>query len=232
MTRIPLSPGRALQAVLIDMDGTLLDSERVWDVALEDLAAWLGGSLSDDARREMVGSSIGRSVAIVHDDLGIDADPAVSTAYLSAGATQLFRTSLSWQPGARELLLALRIERVPVCLVTSTQRRMTEIALDFMGRAFFDASVCGDEVEHNKPHPDPYLRAATLLDVSPQDCVVIEDSPTGTASGQAAGCVVVAVPNEVPIEPAPRRLIVRSLTELSVDRLRALVAGEREPTPR
>lgn len=214
---------RALAGVLVDMDGTLLDSERVWDVALDQLASWLGGTLSDQARVRMVGSSLARSVAILHDDLGIDADPESSGAYLTARATELFGTDLSWRPGAQELLVALRSANIPVCLVTSTHRRLTEIALDFMDHALFAGSVCGDEVDRNKPNPEPYLRAARLLSADPTRCVVVEDSPTGTESGQAAGCLVVAVPSEVPIAAAPRRVVLDSLTELSVERLRRLV---------
>ena len=78
MTEAAASAG--LAAVLFDMDGTLLDSEKIWDVALDDLAAWLGGELSLTARHRMVGSSLGRSVAILHADLGIEADPESSGA--------------------------------------------------------------------------------------------------------------------------------------------------------
>ena len=80
-----------LQAVLFDMDGTLLDSEKVWDVALDDLAEWLGGTLSVTARQRMVGSSLARSVAILHGDLGIEADPESSGGYLLERTAELFR---------------------------------------------------------------------------------------------------------------------------------------------
>jgi len=141
--------------VLFDMDGTLLDSEKLWDLALEDLATALGGDLSARARRRMVGSSLARSIAIMHDDLGIDADPESSGAYLTERAAELFRTSLVWKPGARELLHAVHAAGVPAALVTSTNRPLTEIALDTLGRELFVASVCGDEVVHPKPHPSP-----------------------------------------------------------------------------
>lgn len=207
------------------MDGTLLDSEKVWDVALADTAAWLGGELSATARRRMVGSSMGRSVAILHADLDVDADPESSAAYLTHRTAELFRTDLVWRPGARELLVALHEAGVPAALVTSTRRHLTEIALDTLGREFFAAVVCGDEVRRPKPHPDPYLRAAALIGAEPAQCVAIEDSPIGVASAEAAGCVVVAVPNDVDIAPAATRRVLATLAGLSVADLAALVRG-------
>jgi HAD superfamily hydrolase (TIGR01509 family) len=215
-----------LAAVLFDMDGTLLDSEKVWDVALDDLAHWLGGELSDSARRRMVGSSLARSIAIMHDDLGIDADPESSGAYLLERAAELFRTSLVWKPGARELLVAVGAAGVPAALVTSTHRRLTEIALDTLGRQYFAATVCGDEVAHPKPAPDPYRQAARLLGVDPVACVAIEDSPLGIASAEAAGCPVLAVPSEVPLDAVPGRTVVPSLDGITVADLAALVVTE------
>ena len=207
------------------MDGTLLDSEKIWDVALADTAAWLGGELSPAARRRMVGSSMGRSVTILHADLDVDADPESSAAYLTERTAELFRTDLVWRPGAHELLVALHAAGVPTALVTSTRRHLTEIALDTIGREFFAATVCGDEVHRPKPHPDPYLRAAELIGVVPAHCVAIEDSPIGIAAAEAAGCVVVAVPNDVEIEPAPTRHVLPTLAGISVADLAALVQG-------
>jgi HAD superfamily hydrolase (TIGR01509 family) len=207
------------------MDGTLLDSEKVWDVALGDTAAWLGGELSANARRRMVGSSMGRSVAILHADLDVDADPESSAAYLTERTAELFRTALAWKPGARELLVTLGEAAVPVALVTSTRRHLTDIALETLGRQFFAATVCGDEVRRPKPHPDPYLRAAELLAVAPAECIAIEDSPIGIASAEAAGCVVLAVPSEVELAPAPNRHLRTSLEGLSVAELAALLSG-------
>jgi HAD superfamily hydrolase (TIGR01509 family) len=220
----PVDPTQgSLEGVLFDMDGTLLDSEKVWDIALEDLAEHLGGTLSAPARQSMVGSSLWRSIQIVHADLGIEADAAASATYLTERTAALFATHLVWKPGAQELLENVRAAGLPAALVTSTHRRLTELALDFIGRGYFAATVCGDEIEHPKPAPDPYLLAAELLGVDATRCVAIEDSLLGLASAEAAGCAVLAVPSEVPIAPAPNRTLVTSLRDVDLQFLRSLV---------
>lgn len=213
------SERRAPAAVLFDMDGTLVDSEKVWDISLADTAAWLGGELSVKTREHMVGSSMARSVAMMHDELGIDADPEASAAYLTERTAELFSGPLPWRPGARELLDAVSAAGIPMALVTATHRRLTMLALNTIGAGRFQAIVCGDEVSRGKPHPEPYLRAADLLGVAPRDCLVIEDSVLGVRAGEAAGCSVLGVPSEVPLPPGPRRTIRSSLVGLTVEGL-------------
>ena len=189
-------------AVLFDMDGTLVDSEKVWTVALDELAAHAGGTLSPAARRALVGSDMARTIRIVHDALGTTGRAAAAdAAWLTARVTTLFGGGLDWRPGARELLTAVRSAGLPTALVTSTGRRLVEVALDTLGRGTFDAVVCGDEVSVPKPDPAPYLTAADLLAVPIGDCIAIEDSPAGVASARASGAVVLAVPCEVELAP-------------------------------
>jgi HAD superfamily hydrolase (TIGR01509 family) len=188
--------------VLFDMDGTLVDSERLWEVGLQELAASYGGTLSRSARLAMVGSSMAVSMEILHTDLGQPwRDPAASARWLENRVAELFLTELRWRPGALALLEAVRAVPIPTALVTSTARRMVEVALETLGRHNFDVVVCGDEVVATKPDPAPYLTAARLLGVPVNRCVAIEDSPAGVASALAAGAVVIGVPSLVPIEP-------------------------------
>ncbi|MCX2734129.1 HAD family phosphatase [Saccharopolyspora sp. NFXS83] len=216
-------------AVLFDMDGTLVDSEKLWTISLSDYATHRGGELSIATREAMVGSNMSTSMRMLLADLDLAADAAaVSEAadWVEARSTELFRQGLPWRPGAREALAGVRSLGIPAALVTSTIRSLAEIALDTLGRDSFDVTVCGDEVDgRNKPDPEPYLRAARLLDVDPRRCVAVEDSPTGVAAAVAAGCTVVAVPCEVPLEQGERRVLLDSLEALDVRSLGALLPG-------
>jgi HAD superfamily hydrolase (TIGR01509 family) len=212
-------------AVLFDMDGTLVDSEPVWVEALRVLARWLGGELSAPARRATLGTNVAVSVDIVHRDVGRpDADPVRSGRKLVAEAGTRFAAGLVWRPGARELVDAVRAAGIPTALVTNTERPLVRLALGALVDELFDVSVCGDEVEHAKPAPDPYLAATRLLGVAPASAVAIEDSPTGAASASAAGCAVLVVPGEdLTVSPGPGRTFARSLTDITLPDLAALV---------
>jgi HAD superfamily hydrolase (TIGR01509 family) len=184
------------------MDGTLVDSEKVWDIALNELAERAGGKLSLEARHAMIGSNMGRSMQILRDDLGQpDRPEAPDVQWLTDRVFQLFAEGLVWRPGALELVRAVRAAGLPTALVTSTGRRLVDIALRTIGAENFDAVVVGDEVKAPKPDPEPYLTAARLLGVPITDCVAIEDSPTGVASALASGAAVLAVPAELELPP-------------------------------
>ncbi|MGC4816047.1 HAD family hydrolase [Micromonospora sp. DT63] len=211
--------------MLFDMDGTLVDSEKLWDVALQELAREYGGDLSADARRSIVGTAMAESMRILHDDLGQpERDPEVSAAWINARILDLFRAGLPWRPGAFDLVHAVRAAGIPTALVTSSPRALVEIALDTLGRDTFDVVVAGDEVVAAKPHPEPYLTAARLLGVPIERCVAIEDSPTGVASALASGAAVLAVPAEVPLPDGTGVHQVESLTGVDLEMLAALLA--------
>jgi len=168
-----------LEAVLFDMDGTLVDSEKVWSVALTELAAHYGGELSAAARTSMVGTSMSESMDILHTDLGLPyLDVAASVTWLEDRVKVLFAGGLVWRPGARELLDETHAAGVPMALVTATRRHLVDVALATIGAHYFDAVVAGDEVDQVKPHPEPYLTAARLVGAADiRRCVAIEDSP-------------------------------------------------------
>ena len=211
-----------MKAVLFDMDGTLVDSEKLWDVAMHQLYAKFDAVLTPEVRESTVGGSAESVIRIVYADLGLFPDPvemAATADWLHDVTGDLFDTGLPWCEGARELLDALAAAQVPMALAT-------------IGHGYFAASVCGDEVVHGKPHPDPYLCGAELLGLAPGDCLAIEDSVTGAASAEAAGCPVVVVPNDVEVPGSVRRRQVESLAGLDVAHLRSIFADLQAVTPR
>ncbi|NGY60865.1 HAD family phosphatase [Lentzea sp. NEAU-D13] len=212
--------------VLWDMDGTLLDSEKLWDIPLYEYAEKLGGVLSLETRERMVGTNVPTTMRLLFADVGIEPsaeDLVDGAAWISRRTEEVFRAGLPWRPGAQEALRAVRSSGVPMALVTSTERSLTEVALDTIGRDLFDVTVCGDEVNGlNKPLPEPYLKAARLLGVDAARCVAIEDSPTGVAAAVAAGCTVLVVPCDVEVEAGERRIFRDSLVGVDLDVLKAL----------
>jgi HAD superfamily hydrolase (TIGR01509 family) len=209
-----------MRAVLWDMDGTLVDSEKLWDISLQALYVRLGGVLTPEVRATTVGSSSETLMRIVYTDLGLALDRAAmdeSADWLHDYTGELFEQGLTWLPGAREMLDALTAAQIPMALVTNTRRGLTERALKSIGSHYFSASVCGDAVENAKPAPDPYLRAAELLGLASAQCLAVEDSVTGSRAAEAAGCPVLVVPNDVEVPRGPRRHHISSLTEVTVD---------------
>src|ERR1043165_9525497 len=105
------------------MDGTLVDSEKGWDVGLRELAQRYGGQLSSVARARMVGTSMIESMHILHADIGQPwREPDSSVLWLEARVSELFAAGLIWRPGARRLLAEVRAAGIPTALVTATRR--------------------------------------------------------------------------------------------------------------
>ena len=213
-------------AVLFDMDGLLVDSEPVWTVAEGELAVRLGGSFTPELKAAIVGTRLEVAVPTFlawYDAPRGPAEVAATCAWLLGRMAELFAAELIVLPGVVELLAALRDAGVPVALVSSSYRVLVDAVLR-QGIGPFAVSVAGDEVVHGKPHPEPYLTACARLRVDPREAVVLEDSPAGVASGEAAGCAVVAVPSVpgVHLEAGPRRLVMPSLVPVGLAELALL----------
>src|ERR1700686_3860102 len=147
-----------MRAVLWDMDGTLVDSEKHWDVAMHALYDRLCGVLTPEVREATVGGSAEGVMRIVYADLGLEPDPvdmAATADWLHDYTADLFDQGLPWCEGARELLEALAIDGVPMALVTNTRRSLTGRALDSIGRQGHSATEIAGEVagHHGPPHP-------------------------------------------------------------------------------
>ncbi|CAK7282202.1 HAD family hydrolase [Streptomyces sp. RM1] len=219
--------GSALQAVLLDMDGTLVDTEGFWwDVEVEVFAA-LGHTLDESWKHVVVGGPMTRSAGFLIEATGADIPLAELSLLLNEGFEARISTGLPLKPGAARLLAELHQHGIPTALVSASHRRIIDRVLTVLGPHHFALSIAGDEVTRTKPFPDPYLLAATGLGAHPSRCAVVEDTATGVAAAEAAGCHVVAVPSLAPIGPAARRTVVSSLEQVDLAFLRGLMTEMR-----
>jgi beta-phosphoglucomutase-like phosphatase (HAD superfamily) len=184
-------------AVLFDLDGTLIDTE---SIALETgIAAFAaaGHRVDSGFMHRLVGRDEPTAAGIIRAAIpGADLD-AINRTWRAAFAAGVDR-GLALKPGAAELLELLRH---PLAIVTSTGREGAHRKLGIAGIAgSFTHVVTLDDVTAPKPAPDPYLLAASLFGVVPGRCLVFEDSETGAEAALRAGCVVVQVPDVVPSE--------------------------------
>jgi HAD superfamily hydrolase (TIGR01509 family) len=200
----------SLQAVLFDMDGTLVETEECWGEALFTLARRLGGRLSPEARRATVGSSMRTSMEILYRDIGVtrtEEQLASDAQWVEDTTAGMLAEGVTWRAGAAELLVSVREAGLATALVTTTPRALADIVLNTiradLGADPFDHTLCGDEVPARKPDPAPYLMAMDALGVAPEQCVVIEDSLAGITAGLASGAAVLGVPTIQLVEPAP-----------------------------
>ncbi|MFI7502320.1 HAD-IA family hydrolase [Streptomyces sp. NPDC049687] len=211
MTRLPL------QAVLFDMDGTLVDTERLWWEAVEQVA---GRALTEADQPEVLGRPVEHTAGWLATTTDRPVGDLADALHREFAAR--VRTGIEPRPGALALLDALARDAVPTALVTASPRAVADTVLEALGENRFAVSVTADDTEHTKPAPDPYLAACRALGVHPSGCVAVEDTETGVASAEAAGCAVLAVPSLAPIGPAPGRTVLTSLEGVTPERLRGL----------
>lgn len=189
-------------AFLFDMDGLLLDSERVYrDVAVS-LICPMGYDL-DTAEAHfltLVGTSGAEGLQRMGAFAGSHDKAIVFRDAMHAGVQQALKAHVPLRPMVRETLSALAQRNARMAVVTSTHgahARRHLAQADVLDH--FEFVLGGDEVAANKPDPAPYLQAALLLGVDPQECAAFEDSDPGTTAAVRAGCVTTQIPDLRPV---------------------------------
>ena len=207
-----------IKAVLYDMDGTLIDSEKLQKLAWTERAALRGVTIGKEFYRGAMGRNIRRVKELLtelYPNIG-DTD----TLYEEKEA--LYRgwmdeRGIPVMPGAHRVLGELGVRGVKQCVCTSTSRHSAVPTLQKAGLYHkFDDIVCGDDITQSKPNPEIFLRGAEKLGVDISECAVIEDAPAGIMAGLASGAKVFIVPGLLPVEEelTSRCTCVQSLYEL------------------
>ncbi|KQZ88134.1 hydrolase [Phycicoccus sp. Root563] len=224
----PSAPEAGLPAAVFwDMDGTLVDTEPYWITAEHAIVEEAGGVWNDEYAHQLVGNDLMVSAEFIRDNSPVELEPLEIIEELLRRVVIQVQEHVPWRPGALELLDALQAAGVPNALVTMSWRSLADSVVGALPEGTFAAVITGDEVEHGKPHPEPYLAAARALGVEVGDCVAIEDSPTGVRSAVSAGVPTIAVPHVVPVPVTVGAVQVPSLRGLAPADLVSLFDGSR-----
>lgn len=173
------------------MDGTLLDSERLWQIAQQDTMAYFGEEWTAQDQAASIGGPLERVVNHISARTGGE-QGHIARILVSEIEHQVATSAAYWMPGAKELLSAAKANGVPTAVVSNSWRVLLDLLLLNMD-LHPDVSVSSTEIERPKPDPQPFLVACSMLSARPGSTWVVEDSPTGVRAGLAAGCWVLAV---------------------------------------
>jgi HAD superfamily hydrolase (TIGR01509 family) len=192
----------AVDAVIFDLDGVLVDSEPLWDDVRRRFSVANGGRWSADAQRTMMGMSSGEWAHFMRSELGVALpEPEIIRGVVDDMAAR-YEAGVPLLPGAGDAVQRLSA-RWPLGLASSSNRPLIDAVLRATGLdSHFAATVSSEEVARGKPAPDVYLEVSHRLGVSPSRSTAIEDSTNGLLAARAAGMRVVAVPSGAfPPEP-------------------------------
>jgi HAD superfamily hydrolase (TIGR01509 family) len=183
-------------ALIFDMDGLMIDSERLYFAAEREMAAAYGKEIRDEQLWPLMGRKPIESLRLLRELLGIETPPEELLAWRDRLMLEKMRRDLGAMPGLYEILDAFK-GRLKLAIATGAQREFLDIALDTLRiRGRFDVLQTADGLERGKPDPQIYLIACRRLGLPPRECVVLEDARNGVLAGKAAGCPVMAVPSD------------------------------------
>lgn len=189
---------KPFEAVIFDMDGTILDTETVFKAIVFEVCTELGFEMTEEVHLGMVGSSHERSSELLAEAFGVSFPYALFNEKCGVVMRQRMHEAVPVKLGAREILAELRDRGVPAAIATSSRRVHAELHLGNAGLiGMFDAIVTRDDVVNPKPDPEPYLTAASRLGIDPCVCLALEDSHSGVRAAHAAGMQTVMVPDLV-----------------------------------
>ncbi|MBO4750198.1 MAG: HAD family phosphatase [Lachnospiraceae bacterium] len=205
-----------IRAVLFDMDGTLIDTEKYYRVFWPKAMAEFGYHMTDEQVLSM--RSLGRpfAPARLKDWFGEELDYyAIRARRTEMMEAQLDLDGIQLKPGAVEILEELRRRGILAAVATATPPERTEKYLGLTGiRPYFSKIISATQVKEGKPSPDIYLYACEQLGLSPEECLAVEDAPNGILAARRAGLRVVMVPDQTKPDEELKRILYACVDRL------------------
>ena len=219
---------QTFQAVLWDMDGTLVDTEPYWLKSEQAFAKRHNAQWEHGDVEQFIGFSLYDTADIIRKKFNLqDYTDQQIIDELTVGVVEQIEDNLPFRPGALELLLELRQKQIPTALVTMSMSEMANSVVSRIPFKAFDVVLGGDQVQFGKPHPEPYLKAAEKLGFEPAECIALEDSKTGLTSAETAGTVAIGIPHIAKIPTQPGRILIDSLSGVDVAKLQEIYEANR-----
>ena len=210
------------QAVLWDLDGTIIDSEPYWLLSEQRMVEEFGGTWSEADGMALVGSGL-TFAATEMQRHGVTLPVDVIVQRMVDEVDAMIAEQIPWREGARELLDSIHAAGIPQVIVTMSYRSTAHFIANAVG--IFAAVVSGEDVGNPKPHPEPYLMGAAAVGADPRLCVALEDSIPGNASAVAAGVVTIAVPLHIAIPDSPEYTTWHTIVGRDVSDIREVFSG-------
>ncbi len=188
-----------IKALIFDMDGLMIDSERLYFQAERDIARKYQKKVKDETLWKMMGRNPVESMKFFVEELQLPLSPREALNMRTNIMREKLRTDLKSMPGLNHILDTFH-GRLKLAVCTGTQRELLDIVMERLGiRHKFSVLQSSDGIRKGKPDPEIYSTVCRKLGFKPLDCVVLEDSSNGALAGKRAGCYVIAVPSEYTI---------------------------------
>jgi HAD superfamily hydrolase (TIGR01509 family) len=210
------------EAVFFDMDGLMVDSEPQWFLSEKAVTAPFGYSWLEEDQLACLGGPLSKVGQYMFDKCGQQQSPQFFTQTLIDTQVARMRGDTPTMPGAIELVRELQSNGIKTGLVSASPRNIVDAILDNLGHELFPFSISSDDVIETKPHPEGYLKAATITGSDISNCLIFEDSLTGMSAAIASGAYLIGVPHLVSIAESERVRVIKSLEQLSFAKLAEL----------
>ena len=185
-----------MKAIIFDMDGLMVDSERLYLQAQQEITRQFNKTLPEKVRLKMMGRKPLESMKIFVEALDIPEDAVKLLEMRNDIMREKYRTDLVPLPGLVHIIDAF-YGKLKMAIATGAQEEFLDIVVDQLEiRNKFDVLQASDGIEQGKPHPEIFLKTCEKLGLKPGECIVLEDSLNGVLAGKKAGCYVIAVPSE------------------------------------